>query len=294
MIIKAHIYILIASILVAGSFIASAKLAVLIDPFSLIFLRFIISIIVLAPFIIRKKDYVSKIKYSFFRALIISLFYSSFFILMFKALKTTSALNTATLYTLVPLLTAVLYMLFFKDKITIKQYFIYFMGIVGTCGVIFKGDINLLLSFTLNNGDYIFLAAIVFMAFYSISMKLFYKNDDTLVLVFCTLLGGAIWTGLSVLFLDIPLEWNLIQNEYILYILYISIAATLFTTFFYQKATILIGPKSVMSYIYLNPALVVLLSFLYEQKVISIEVFISIFVSALATIVLQFSLHKQR
>lgn len=294
MIIKAHIYILIASILVAGSFIASYKLAVLIDPFSLIFLRFIISIIVLAPFIIRKKDYVSKIKYSFFRALIISLFYSSFFILMFKALKTTSALNTATLYTLVPLLTAVLYMLFFKDKITIKQYFIYFMGIVGTCGVIFKGDINLLLSFTLNNGDYIFLAAIVFMAFYSISMKLFYKNDDTLVLVFCTLLGGAIWTGLSVLFLDIPLEWNLIQNEYILYILYISIAATLFTTFFYQKATILIGPKSVMSYIYLNPALVVLLSFLYEQKVISIEVFISIFVSALATIVLQFSLHKQR
>ena len=218
MIIKAHIYILIASILVAGSFIASYKLAVLIDPFSLIFLRFIISIIVLAPFIIRKKDYVSKIKYSFFRALIISLFYSSFFILMFKALKTTSALNTATLYTLVPLLTAVLYMLFFKDKITIKQYFIYFMGIVGTCGVIFKGDINLLLSFTLNNGDYIFLAAIVFMAFYSISMKLFYKNDDTLVLVFCTLLGGAIWTGLSVLFLDIPLEWNLIQNEYILYI----------------------------------------------------------------------------
>ena len=294
MIIKAHIYILIASILVAGSFIASAKLAVLIDPFSLIFLRFIISIIVLAPFILRKKDYVSKIKHSFFRALIISLFYSSFFILMFKALKTTSALNTATLYTLVPLLTAVLYMLFFKEKITIKQYFIYFMGIVGTCGVIFKGDINLLLSFTLNNGDYIFLAAIVFMAFYSISMKLFYKNDDTLVLVFCTLLGGAIWTGLSVLFLDIPLEWNLIQNEYILYILYISIAATLFTTFFYQKATILIGPKSVMSYIYLNPALVVLLSFLYEQKVISIEVFISIFVSALATIVLQFSLHKQR
>ncbi|NQY54399.1 MAG: DMT family transporter [Campylobacteraceae bacterium] len=294
MIIKAHIYILIASILVAGSFIASAKLAVLIDPFSLIFLRFIISIIVLAPFILRKKDYVSKIKHSFFRALIISLFYSSFFILMFKALKTTSALNTATLYTLVPLLTAVLYMLFFKEKITIKQYFIYFMGIVGTCGVIFKGDINLLLSFTLNNGDYIFLAAIVFMAFYSISMKLFYKNDDTLVLVFCTLLGGAIWTGLSVLFLDIPLEWNLIQNEYILYILYISIAATLFTTFFYQKATILIGPKSVMSYIYLNPALVVFLSFLYEQKVISIEVFISIFVSALATIVLQFSLNKQR
>ena len=68
----------------------------------------------------------------------------------------------------------------------------------------------------------------------------------------------------------------------------------LFTTYFYQKATILIGPKSVMSYIYLNPALVVFLSFIYEQNLISLEVFISILVSALATIVLQFSLHKQR
>lgn len=291
--IKAHLFVVLATIIVAGSFIASSKLALLINPYSLIFLRFLLSILVLAPFIFMKKDFIAKIKHSFFRALIISLFYSGYFLLFFEALKNTTALNTGTIYTIVPLLTALLYIVFFKEKISYKQYFVYFMGIVGTCGVIFKADIHLLLSFTLNDGDYIFLIAILVMASYSISMKLFYNNDDTLVLVFCTLIGGAIWTGLMVLILDVPLQWNLIQNDYLYYMLYLVIPATLFTTYLYQRSTILLGPKKVMSYIYLNPGAVALIAFLFQDKLISFEIILFIIVSALATLVLQLSLSKK-
>ena len=84
------------------------------------------------------------------RAMIMSLFYSLYFIGLFKALETTTALNTGTLFTLVPLITAILCIFFLKEKMSLYQLIVYFIGIIGTSIVVFKGNINLLLNFSLN------------------------------------------------------------------------------------------------------------------------------------------------
>jgi drug/metabolite transporter (DMT)-like permease len=287
--IKAHILVIIATFLIAGSFIVSKKLSGIIDPISLTLLRFVFASIVLAPIIFIKQKYRSKLRETFKRALVISLFYSLYFIGLFKALEYTTALNTGTLFTLVPLLTAFFAIFVFKQKITIFQFFIYLVGIVGTCIVVFKGDLQLFLNLSLNYGDIIFLFAIIAMAFYSISAKHFYKEgDEVLVLTFMTLIGGIIWMGLALVFLDIPLQWEKINDDLFLYMCYLAIAATLFTVYLNQKATIILGPKKVMSYIYINPAAIALLMALFYSQTIGLWIVFGISISSLATLILLF------
>ena len=284
---KAHLYVLLATFLVGGSFIISEKLSGIIDPISITLYRFVIASVCLAPLIFLKQKYRVKLKSTFKRAMIISFFYSVFFIGMFNALEYTSAINIGTIFTLTPLLTGILSIFIFKQYISKKQYLIYIIGILGTCIVVFKGDLSLFLSMSLNKGDIIFLFSIISMALYLISTKLFYKEDDELlVVVFLTLIGGIIWMGLVLLFLDIPLEWEKIQGELFIYMLYLSIAATLITVYLFQRTTIVLGPSKVMAYSYLNPATVAIVLFIFEAKIISFEIIIGILISSIATFIL--------
>lgn len=284
---KAHLLVLLATFLVAGSFIASAKLSGIIDSISLTLFRFFVASLFLAPIIFLNKKYRDKVLSTIPRAMIISLFYSLYFIGLFKALETTTALNTGTLFTLVPLLTGILCIFFLKQKMSLKQLFIYLVGIVGTCIVVFKADINLFLNFSLNQGDIIFLFAIVAMALYSITLKLLHKKEDELlVLVFCTLIGGCIWMFLTLKILDIPLQWQKIEGDLIFYMLYLIIGATLFTLYLYQQGSIAIGPKKLMAYVYLNPVAIALLMFILENQVILGKVIVGIIISTITTILL--------
>jgi drug/metabolite transporter (DMT)-like permease len=286
-ILKAHLFVLLATFLVAGSFIVSGKLSGVINPISLTLFRFFAATLIFAPIIFLNNKFRNKIVSTMPRAMIMSLFYSLYFIGLFKALETTTALNTGTLFTLVPLITAILCIFFLKEKMSLYQLIVYFIGIIGTSIVVFKGNINLLLNFSLNHGDIIFLFAIVSMALYSIFTKYFHRKDDELVvLVFATLLGGCFWMFLVLQLFDIPLQWEKIQSDLIYYMLYLIIAATLMTVYLYQQASIIIGPKKVMAYVYLNPIAIAVLLFILENQVISQKVAFGIIVSTVVTILL--------
>ncbi len=284
---NSHLIIILATFLVGGSFVVSQKLSGIIDPISITLLRFVIASFALLPIIFFNQNYRIKLIPTFSRAMIISFFYSLFFIGLFKALEYTTALNTGTIFTLVPFITAVFSIFIFKQKISLMSYMVYFIGIIGTSMVVFRGNLELFLSLSLNNGDIIFLLAIFSMALYSICMKYFHKEDDELiVLVFMTLFGGVIWMSLALIIFEIPLNWTKIGTEEFLYIIYLSILATLVTSYLYQRGTIFLGPKKVMAYVYLNPTAIVIISFLSEFEKINLFMFFGILISAIATFVL--------
>ncbi|WP_418186488.1 DMT family transporter [Aliarcobacter lanthieri] len=284
---KAHILATIATILIAGSFFASQKLANVIDPTSLTLFRFVLALLFLSPVIIFSKTRLKKVFQVLPKALIVSLVYTLYFIGMLKALEDTTVLNTGTIYTLVPLMTAILCIFFFKEKIPLKQLFIYILGIISTCIVVFKADFSLFLSLNLNKGDIVFLIASFSMALYPIFIKLLYsKKDELLVLVFATLLGGIIWMSLTMQILNIPYEWDKIELNHLYSLLYLVIGTTIMTLILYQKATLILGAKKIMAYIYLNPAIVAILMFLFEGQTISIGVLFGILLSAFATIII--------
>ena len=72
------------------------------------------------------------------------------------------------------------------------------------------------------------------------------------------------------------------------YITYLSLAATLVTSYLYHRAIVTIGPKKVMAYVYLNPAVIAILLFLFESGIITTWVAVGILISSLATFILLF------
>ena len=284
---KAHIYVVIATIFIAGSFLASYKLSSTIDAISLTLYRFVLALIFLSPLVIFNKKRVKAVPKLLPKAMVISLFYSLYFIGMFKALEYTTVLNTGSIYTLVPLMTAILCIFFFKEKIPLAQLIVYIIGIISTLIVVFKANLELLLKFSLNQGDIIFLIASLSMALYSIFLKVLYKkDDDIIVLVFSTLMAGIIWMSFTMWILDIPYEWEKIEGNLLFSMLYLVVATTIITLFLYQKATLILGPKKVMAYIYISPSLVALIMFIFEKQRISLGVFIGILLSTIATIII--------
>lgn len=284
---KAHVYVVIATIFIAGSFLASYKLSSTIDAISLTLYRFVLALIFLSPLVILNKNRVKAVPKFLPKAMVISLFYSLYFIGMFKALEYTTVLNTGSIYTLVPLMTAILCIFFFKEKIPIAQLIVYIIGIISTLIVVFKANLELLLKFSLNQGDIIFLIASLSMALYSIFLKVLYKkDDDIIVLVFSTLMAGIIWMSFTMWILDIPYEWEKIEGNLLFSMLYLVVATTILTLFLYQKATLILGPKKVMAYIYISPSLVALIMFIFEKQRISLGVFIGILLSTIATIII--------
>lgn len=284
---KAHIYVVIATIFIAGSFLASYKLSSTIDAISLTLYRFVLALIFLSPLIIFNKKRVKAVPRVLPKAMVISLFYSLYFIGMFKALEYTTVLNTGSIYTLVPLMTAILCIFFFKEKIPLAQLIVYIIGIISTLIVVFKANLELLLKFSLNQGDIIFLIASLSMALYSIFLKVLYKkDDDIIVLVFSTLMAGIIWMSFTMWILNIPYEWEKVQGNLLFSMLYLVVATTILTLFLYQKATLILGPKKVMAYIYMSPSLVALIMFVFEKQTISLGVLIGIILSTIATIII--------
>ena len=284
---KAHIYVVIATIFIAGSFIASYKLSSTIDAISLTLYRFVLALIFLSPLVIFNKKRVKAVPKFLPKAMVISLFYSLYFIGMFKALEYTTVLNTGSIYTLVPLMTAILCIFFFKEKIPLAQLIVYIIGIISTLIVVFKANLELLLKFSLNQGDIIFLIASLSMALYSIFLKVLYKkDDDIIVLVFSTLMAGIIWMSFTMWILNIPYEWGKIEGNLLFSMLYLVVATTILTLFLYQKATLILGPKKVMAYIYISPSLVALIMFIFEKQTISLGVLIGIILSTIATIII--------
>ena len=285
--IKYHLLALLATLLVAGSFLASEKLAGIVNSFSLTLLRFVGASLMLLPIVLSKAKLRIKILSTMPRAMIISLFYSAFFIALFESLNTTTSLNTGVLFTLVPFITAILSIFVFNELLSIKQVAAYILGSVGACLVIFGGEIELLLDFSLNKGDLIFMAGVVSMCCYSIAIKYLYRNDEIIVLVFCTLLGGSFWMVLALLFTGQSLHWNLIQGYSILHVVYLVVGATLVTVYLYQITTVILGSDRVISYTYLIPALVAILLFIIDGVPIPKVIMVGIFISSIATVILQ-------
>lgn len=263
-IIKYHLLVLLATTIVAGSFLASKKIAGVINPFSLTLLRFMGAALILLPIVLFKSRWRVKIISTLPRAMAISLFYSIFFIGLFEALNTTTPLKTGTLFTLVPFITALLSIIFFREKITQTNFVIYLLGTIGTAWVIFDGQLELVSSFALNKGDLLFLVAILFLGFYSVAMKLLYRNDEMIVLVFCTLIGGSFWMMLALLVSGQPLQWNSIGGGSVLPMAYLIVGATLATAYLNQVTTVALGPSRVNAYIYLTPMLIAVLSFIID------------------------------
>ncbi len=100
------------------------------------------------------------------------------------------------------------------------------------------------------------------------------------------MVGGCLWMSLTAIISKTPLNWHQLDTGVILYMAYLSIFATLLTAYLFQSTTVKLGPNKVMAYIYLNPATIIILQFIFEAKSINIWTLIGICISSIATVLI--------
>ena len=174
---RAHLSMLLATILVATSFPVGAAITHGLDSLVLTFMRFTLAAVLFAPFIAlryglalpRLRDLA---RYGALSACLVVFFWS-----MFTALRHTSALNTATIFSLTPVLTAAVSAVLLKEKLSASARIALPTGMIGVIWVIFRGDPASLISFKLGFGDGIFLAGTLAMSLYSPLVKHLHRGD---------------------------------------------------------------------------------------------------------------------
>jgi drug/metabolite transporter (DMT)-like permease len=278
---------LMATGLVATSFPLGAAITNEMDSLVLTFLRFALAALLFAPFVawrygIAMPSIRDLARYSILSACLVGFFWG-----MFTALQTTSALNTATIFALTPVITAGVSALLLKERLNKASRIALPAGIIGAVWVIFRGDPAALLSLNLGLGDGIFFMGTIAMGFYGPLVKYFHRGEPMAQMTFWTLVSGAVW----LLILSAPrlleVEWSAVPIEVYGGIAYLSVFTTLVTFFVFQWSATVIGPTKVMSYTYLNPALVIVIAVVLGQEVPPLAIIPGLLLIFAATLILQ-------
>ncbi|OUR60804.1 hypothetical protein A9Q74_11685 [Colwellia sp. 39_35_sub15_T18] len=243
--------------LMASSFVVSEQLLPYVNSIASTALRFLLATILMMPFIgktfIEQWNYKILLRYS-----IISLLLVLFFIGLFEALKTTNAMRTSVIYTLLPLISVVITYIGLKLVTPNKQIVGFLIGTLGAIWVLVAFTQEKLVLSEWRLGDSIFLVACCCLALHVILIKKWATDVPPMLGAFyIMLLGSLILLPFLMLFGDLNnIAWQ--QNEFWKALLYLTVFTTIATFFLQQHLLKKVGPNRLLGYTYLIPSIVVI------------------------------------
>ncbi len=281
-----HLLMLVCATLVSTSFTVGQAIAADLDPAALTLLRFLLAVVLLLPVIaIRHSLRISFL--SFFRYSLISGSLVAFFYCMFLALRTTTALHTSVLFTLVPGLSACYAAVIVRERLGINRLLALGIGLVGAVWVIFRGDLQLLLSLSWNEGDGIFFVGCLAMGWYTPLIRWLHRGEPMEVMTFWILVSGCMWLLPLGSVALLGLTWASVPVATWGWIAYLALFTTVVTFYLTQYGVAHIGPTRAMSYSYLYPALVLIVEVVIGRGWPSLRVLPGVAIVLAAMLVLQ-------
>ncbi len=247
--------------LMASSFVVSADLIPYANSIASTGLRFVLASILMIPLVIHHKTSKTQFKaskqvychYSF-----ISLFLVLFFVALFEALKTTTAMRTSVIYTLVPLLSIVLTYFGLKLKTSKTKLLGFALGTIGAVWVLLafkKNETNL---FTWYVGDGIFLLGCLSLSVHVVLVKKWGADVPPIQGSFYIMsLGSLMLLPLMIIFGELDrVAWR--TQEFWQILIYLTVFTTMATFFLQQYLVQKVGPNHLLAFTYLIPILVVI------------------------------------
>lgn len=253
---QAHLYMVVFTLIVAGSFPVAAAITAGIDATVLTFWRFLAATLIFGCMLPFARNALRPGWKDILRYCAVGGSYAMFFILMFAALKETSALNTSTIYTTMPLLTLLLGGLT-GEPFNGRQLGILALSMAATLWVIFNGDVHRMMALQFARGDLIFFVGTAFMAVYMLLMKKFQRDESQRYFVFYSLLVATVALCVAGTWRNGGLAWPAPRQW--LGIAYLAGPSTAVTFWILQRAVPLLGPNRVVAYTFLTPSVVALL-----------------------------------
>lgn len=282
-----HLLMVIASAIVAATFTIGEAIAGSMDPAVLTLLRFVLASLLFAPYIAVRHGFSLPSRPALIGYAMISGCIVGFFWCMFESLRTTSALNTSAIFTLVPAISGFYGRILIKERLGGWRITALVVGMIGALWVIFRGDWQRFIALDLNSGDLVFFAGCFLMAFYTPLVKRFYRHESMEMMTFWILVTGCAWLTLAS-FGKLPeTDWQGTPLSVWLGILYLAVFSTIITFFLSQYATLFLGPTRVMAYSYLYPAFVLILDWILGHGLPPASTLPGVFIVLAATVIVQ-------
>lgn len=263
----AHWGMLLWAVLLASSFLAAGEVSPSIDPMLLTGLRLFFSALMFLPMLVLNNTSPISAKGLLAHAglgLLLAVYFGS----LFEALRYTSAVTTATLYTLVPLMTLFFEVFLLPGSAQKKRLLPMLVAALGALLLILKGaSVNELPSLYAVS---IYGIGCLAMAFYSpLSQRLkanVLKGRDPVAMTFWNMLFGALflfavcgfsggWRSAAELS-RLDLGW----------LMYLAVFGTLGTFWLLHRAIGVLAPSTVISYVYLSTLFVTVFQWFWLQQ----------------------------
>lgn len=282
-----HVLMLTAATLVSTSFTVGKAIASGLDPIILTLVRFVLASLLFLPLVVRQNGMTKPSLRDLGRYSLISAALVVFFWLMFAALRSTTALNTSVIFTLVPGISGIYSALTLRERLGRSRLTALALAMTGAIWVIFRGDIHRLLAMELGRGDLIFFVGCLFMAAYTPLVKLLHRGESMVVMTFWVMTTGSAWLLLLGLHRLPAVDWNAVSTQVWAGIAYLAVFCTMVTFFLTQFATLRLGPTRVMTYSYLYPPMVLVIDWLFGHGLPSLRTIIGVLIIVPAMVIVQ-------
>ncbi len=291
---KGQTQIWAATLLIATSFTFGESIAGDLDPAILNLLRFVLAVSILAPFIfwIYGKEALPHPRRLAAYALI-SFCMTGFFWAMFEALRYTTALNTGTLFVLIPGIAAIYSLVLLGERLGPNKLIALSLGLFGALWVVFGGEHRRLFSLDLKYGDLNFMGGCCLMAAYAPLVKRINSGEPPAIITFWTLATGCFWLALFSNQKLLEIDIYQIKPTVLVGICYLAVFTTIASTLLFQSAAIRLGGNKVAAYTYVNPSLVLLIDWIIGKGFPPWKVIPGILLVLAATGVLQMNVRAK-
>ena len=282
-----HLMMLLAAVLVSTSFTVGKAIAAGMDPAALTLIRFMVAALLFLPFIRYRYGLQLPDTHALLRYCLISFALTGFFWLMFISLRSTTALNTGVIFTLVPGISSLYSAVLLRERLGRYRIMAMIPATVGAIWVLFHGSLERLLAFDLMPGDLFFFCGCLLMAFYTPLVKLLHRGESMAVMTFWILITGCGWLLIFSGHRLAAVPWTTISLQVWAGIVYLAVFCTIITFFLSQLATLYLGPTRVMAYSYLYPPFILILDWLSGHQTPPVQILPGVCLIVIAMLVVQ-------
>ncbi len=246
------------SALVAGSFSLGSMIANEIAPAALNAARFAIAAVVIGIVGMATKSLPKSAARAPWRYFVLGGLFATYFVLMFEGLKTAPPVSAAAVFTLTPVMTAIIGWVLLRQITTVHTATALTIGAFGALWVIFRADWQAFRAFQIGKGEIIYFWGCVAHAIYTPMVRKLNRGEPAIAFTFGTLVAGCVvlvaygWSDIR------ATEWANLPLIVWIGLLYVAVFASAATFVLLQFAILRLPSAKVMAYTYLTPSWVIL------------------------------------
>ncbi len=257
-VVMAHLAMLGYALIIAGSFSFGALAAPFVAPAVLNAARFLMATVLMGA-LFGALHGIPKFPTAPWRFLLLGGLMATYFVLMFVALRITDPVSIGAVFTLIPLLAAVLGFFLLGQQTRPVVWVGLLIAAIGALWVIFRGDLGRVLQIHVGKGEAIFFVGCACQALYAPLVRLLSRGESVFEFTVWTLAGCTLCLAPFAIPQIAEPHWLSLGWIVWLAIVYLVVCATALSFFLLQYGSMHLPAAKVFPYAYLTPSFVILL-----------------------------------